>query len=187
MDEGSLYGQTLGLDPSILTEGASLLHMHTSGRSIDLQDGAANGSYSALLFSVCNVFFVFPVFCFSNTISFTRDALLNIRQNTPQNLLPDFDYSDVLLDIVVGRAVALVKRFRTRRRGKRAGTLVKLRHRQSCSPFQPCVGLQSCPWHPCTALWSWPWEFGIWLIDCFCGQVVFYTGNKLRLPLRECS
>ncbi len=39
--------------------------------------------------------FVFPVFCFSNTISFTRDDLLNIRQNTPQNLLPDFDYSDV--------------------------------------------------------------------------------------------
>ncbi len=33
-------------------------------------------------------------------------------------------------------------------------------------------------------------EFGIWLIDCFCRQVVFYTGNKLRLgalPLRECS
>ncbi len=70
--------------------------------------------------------FVFPVFCFSNTISFTRDELLNIRQNTPQNLLPDFDYSDVLLDIVVGGAVALVKRFRTRRRGKRAGALVKL-------------------------------------------------------------
>ncbi len=29
--------------------------------------------------------------------------MLNIQQNTPQNLLPDFDYSDVLLDIVVGR------------------------------------------------------------------------------------
>lgn len=29
----SLHGQTL--DPSILTEGTSLLHMHTSGRSID--------------------------------------------------------------------------------------------------------------------------------------------------------
>ncbi len=73
--------------------------------------------------------FVFPVFCFSNTISFTRDELLNIRQNTPQNLLPDFDFSDVLLDIVVGGAVALVKRFRTRRRGKRAWALVKLRQR----------------------------------------------------------
>ncbi len=61
-----------------------------------------------------------------NMISFTRDELLNIRQNTPQNLLPDFDYSDVLLDIVVGGAVALVKSFRTCRRGKRAGALVKL-------------------------------------------------------------
>ncbi len=30
--------------------------------------------------------FVFPVFCFSKKISFTRDELLNIRQNTPQNL-----------------------------------------------------------------------------------------------------
>ncbi len=61
--------------------------------------------------------FVFPVFCFSNTISFTKDELLNIRQNAPQNLLPDFDYSDVLLDIVVGGAVSLVNRFRMRRQG----------------------------------------------------------------------
>ncbi len=79
--------------------------------------------------SVCVLFlFVFPVFCFSNTISFTRDELLNIWQNTPQNLLKDFDYSDVLLDIVGDGAMALVKCFRMRRRGKRAGALVKLRH-----------------------------------------------------------
>ncbi len=78
---------------------------------------------------------VFPVFCFSNTTSFTRDELLNIRQNTPQNLLPDFDYSDVLLDIVVGGAVALVKRYRTRRRGKRAGALVKLHQHRFRTPL----------------------------------------------------
>ncbi len=33
-------------------------------------------------------------------------------------------------------------------------------------------------------------EFGIWLIDCFCRQVVFYNGNKLRLgalPVRDLS
>ncbi len=37
--------------------------------------------------------------------------------------------------------------------------------RWSCSPFQPCVGPQSCPWHPWTALWSWPW-WRVWnLID----------------------
>ncbi|KAL0151483.1 hypothetical protein M9458_053269 [Cirrhinus mrigala] len=71
--------------------------------------------------------FVFPVFSFANTISFTRDELLNIRQNTPQNLLPVFDYSDVLLNIVAGGVAALIRRFRTRRRGKRAGALVKLR------------------------------------------------------------
>ncbi len=71
---------------------------------------------------------VFPVFCFSNTISFTREELLNIRQNTPQNILPVFDYSDVLLDIVVGGAAALIK-CRTRRRGKRASLLMKLRQR----------------------------------------------------------
>ncbi len=85
---------------------------------------------TVLCFSVCVMFlFVFPVFCFSNTISFTRDELLNIRQNTPQNILPDFDYSDVLLDIVVGGAAVLFRRWRTRRRGKRAGALVKLRQR----------------------------------------------------------
>ncbi len=55
--------------------------------------------------SVCVIFlFVFLVFSFSNAISFTRDELLNIQQNTPQNLLLDFDYSDILLDIVVGGA-----------------------------------------------------------------------------------
>ncbi len=46
-----------------------------------------------------------------------REDLLNIRQNTSQNLLPVFDYWDVLLNIVVGAAVALIKR-RTCRRGK---------------------------------------------------------------------
>ncbi|XP_073700731.1 uncharacterized protein [Garra rufa] len=76
--------------------------------------------------------FVFPVSCFANTISFTRDELLNIRQNIPQNLPPVFDYSDVLLNIIVGGAAVLTKGFRTRRtrkRGKRAGALVKLRQR----------------------------------------------------------
>ncbi len=78
--------------------------------------------------SVCVMFLlVFPNFCFSNTISVTRDELLNIRQNTPHNLVPDFDYSDVLLDIVVGGAAALFRCFRMCRSGKRAGTLVKLR------------------------------------------------------------
>ncbi len=63
---------------------------------------------------------VFPVFCFSNMICSTRDELLNIRQNTPQNLLPDFDYSDALLNIVVGGAAALFRGFRTGEASRRA-------------------------------------------------------------------
>ncbi len=90
---------------------------------------------------------VFPVFCFSNTISFTRDELLNIRQNTPQNILPYFNYSDVLLNVVVGGAVALFRRFRTRRRGKRAGALVKLRQHgfRTALPSIHLVNLRSLP------------------------------------------
>ncbi len=56
-------------------------------------------------------------------ISFTRDELLNIWQNTPQNLLPDFDYSDVLLDIVVGGAAVLFRCYSTHRRGKQTSVL----------------------------------------------------------------
>ncbi len=86
--------------------------------------------------SVCVLFlFVFPVFCFSNTISLTRDELLNIRQNTPQNILPDFDYSDTLLDIIVGGAAVLFRSYRMRRWGKRAGALVKLRQRGLRTPL----------------------------------------------------
>ncbi len=80
-------------------------------------------------------------------ISFTRDDLLNIRQNKPQNLLPDLDFSDVLLDIVVGGAVALVKRYRRCRRGKRAGALVKLRQRgfRTALPSIHLANLRSLP------------------------------------------
>ncbi len=63
---------------------------------------------------------VVPVFCFSNTICFTRVELLKIRQNTPQNILPDFDYSDILLDIIVSGAALLFRCYKTRRRGKHA-------------------------------------------------------------------
>ncbi len=80
-------------------------------------------------------FFFFSFFCFLNTISFTRDELLNIRQNTPQNLLPFFYYLDILLDIVVGGAAVLFRRYRMRRRGKRASALVKLRQRELRTPL----------------------------------------------------
>ncbi len=72
------------------------------------QDGAARHCACAPVVLV--FLLVFPVFCFVNMISFTREELLNIQQNTPQNLLPVFEYSDVLLNVVVGGAVALIKR-----------------------------------------------------------------------------
>ncbi len=62
-------------------------------------------------------------------ISFTRDELHNIQQNTPQNILPDFDYSDVLLNIVVGGAAALFRCYRMR------SLLVKLRQRGLRTPL----------------------------------------------------
>ncbi|CAM4393404.1 unnamed protein product [Leuciscus chuanchicus] len=61
--------------------------------------------------------------------SYTRDELLNIRQCTPTDHQPVFDSSGVLRNIVVGCAAALWKQYKTHRRGKRAGTLVKLRQR----------------------------------------------------------
>ncbi|KAK3572430.1 hypothetical protein QTP86_032650 [Hemibagrus guttatus] len=90
---------------------------------------------------------VFPVFCFSNLISFTRDELLDIRQNTPHNIQPVFNYSDVLLDIVVGGAVALFKCFKKRKRGKRAGAFVKLRQRgfRTVLPSIHLANLRSLP------------------------------------------
>ncbi len=73
--------------------------------------------------------FVCSVFSHSLTISFTRDELLDIRQHTPDNFFPVFVYSDALLDVLVGGAAVLVKRALRRKRGKRAGVLVKLRER----------------------------------------------------------
>ncbi len=93
-------------------------------------------------------FCLFFLFFVSQTlISFTRDELLNIRQNTPQNLLPDFDYSDALLDIIVGGAAVLFRRYRSRRWGKRAGALVKLRQRglRTSLPSIHLVNLCSLP------------------------------------------
>ncbi|CAM4574253.1 unnamed protein product [Leuciscus chuanchicus] len=62
-------------------------------------------------------------------LRYTRDELLNIRQCTPTDHQPVFDSSGVLRNIVIGCAAALWKQYKTRRRGKRAGTLVKLRQR----------------------------------------------------------
>ncbi len=65
------------------------------------------------------------------TSTFTRVFLnMSIYTSTWVKDVCTFAISAVLLDIVVGGAVALVKRFRMRRRGMRAGALVKLRQRR---------------------------------------------------------
>ncbi len=92
-------------------------------------------------------FLVCPVFSPIPAISFTRDELLDIRKYTPPDISPDFFYSDVLLDIVVGGAAVLFRCFRTRRRGKRAGALVKLRRRglRTLLPSIHLANLRSLP------------------------------------------
>lgn len=58
-----------------------------------------------------------------------------------------FDYSDVLLNIVVGGAVVLFKRFKTHNHGKWAGVLIKLRQRgfRTALPRIDLANLRSLP------------------------------------------
>ncbi len=110
------------------------------------KDGAADDSYSALLFSVRTVFVCFSCFLFlknyqfyqgwtaehsaeHTTKSFTGFWLFGRLALSGFWLFGRFDYSDVF------RAIALVKRFRSRRRGKRAGALVKLHQRGLRTPL----------------------------------------------------
>lgn len=104
---------------------------------------AASVSCSA---DVIVLLLVCPVFSHIPTISFTRDELLDIRTHTPPNIFPDIDLCDVLLDIVVGGAFAF-KCFWARRRGKRAGALVKLRQRgfRTALPSIHLANLRSLP------------------------------------------
>ncbi len=132
--------------------------------------------------------FAFPVF-----VSQTRSVLPGMncwtfRQNTPQNLLPDLNYSVVLLDIVVGGAVALVKRYRTCRRGKRAGTLVKL---HSHNTVQRVTSVE----FPADQIWSrcringeiarqrdmllHQWEV-VYICNCVKEDVLFRSRNALH-------
>ncbi len=89
--------------------------------------------------------FVCSVFSHSISISFTRDELLDIRQHTPDNFFPVFEYSDTLLDVLVGGAVVLVKRALRRKRGKRAGMLVKLPNAASEQRSQAFISRISDP------------------------------------------
>ncbi len=110
------------------------------------QDCAADGSLR--VFCSCFMFLlVCPVFSYIPAISFTRDELLDIRKYTPSDISLVFIYSDILLDIVVGGAAGLFRRLRMRRRGKRAGVLVKLWQRgfRTALPSIHLTNLRSLP------------------------------------------
>ncbi|XP_068507522.1 uncharacterized protein [Syngnathus scovelli] len=77
---------------------------------------------------LCLILCVFCVFCCPSRITFTREALLNIGQSSSGIFSPVLFDSDCLSEILAGAAV-LYKLARRRRRGKRAGALVKLRQR----------------------------------------------------------
>ncbi len=65
----------------------------------------------------------------------SRHFQFTFRNSTPDNLLPTIEHSDFLLDILVGGAAFLYKRTRRRKRGKRAGALVKSRQRGFRTPL----------------------------------------------------
>nr|XP_049577516.1 uncharacterized protein LOC125969461 [Syngnathus scovelli] len=77
---------------------------------------------------LCLILYVFCVFCCPSRITFTREALLNIGQSSSGIFSPVLSDSDCLSEILAGVAV-LYKLARRRRRGKRAGALIKLRQR----------------------------------------------------------
>nr|XP_049618287.1 uncharacterized protein LOC125993625 isoform X4 [Syngnathus scovelli] len=95
------------------------------GRHLMAPRMAATVSRSLFL---CLILCVFCVFCCPSRITFTREALLNIGQSSSGIFSPVLSDSDCLSEILAGAAV-LYKLARRRRRGKRAGALVKLRQR----------------------------------------------------------
>ncbi len=96
------------------------------------------------LSSVCTFFVSFSCFLFLKHDQFYQGWTAEHLTGHTLNLLPDFDDSDVLLDIVVGGAAVLFRRFSTCRLGKRAGSLVKLRQRRFRSTL-PSIHLANLP------------------------------------------
>ena len=82
------------------------------------------------------VLFVNLVFCLNTRSSFTREELMNIGETTSVDLFPDFLIPSVeTLDILVKGALTFVHAARRRRRGRRAGALVRLRRRGQRTPL----------------------------------------------------
>ena len=78
----------------------------------------------------CLVLSVNSVFCQNIRGSLTRETLLNFRSTTPADLFPTFLLSAAeLVGIIVKATLGFVLAAKRRRRGKRAGALVRLRRR----------------------------------------------------------
>nr|BAB83841.1 ReO_6 [Oryzias latipes] len=64
-----------------------------------------------------------------NTVTFSREELLHIRESSAGLFNPVFTHTDSFLEILIGGAAALCGIRKRRQRGKRAGALVKRRQR----------------------------------------------------------
>ena len=84
----------------------------------------------------CLVLCVNSVFTYSTPNSFTREELLNIRETTSADYFPTFLCSSVeLLNILVNGTLTCIRALKRHRRGRRAGTLVRLRSRGVRTPL----------------------------------------------------
>ncbi|KAL7860272.1 hypothetical protein AOLI_G00166210 [Acnodon oligacanthus] len=98
------------------------------------------------------------------------EDLLNIRQSMPQGIFPHFSLSDCFLDILVSGAAALYSR---RRRGRRAGALVKLHraeftHRSTAFTwrmFAPLLLSQLCLTESTPDSALQPYGFNLYRVD----------------------
>lgn len=83
----------------------------------------------AALVLVCAVFCLFLCVNCASACSYTREELLHIRSTTSTDIIP------VFLATAADLVLILAKRVRRRRRGKRAGTLMRLRRRGTRMPL----------------------------------------------------
>lgn len=85
---------------------------------------AASGLRSVVLFIFLFIYFVF---CRPSLVTFTREQLLNIGLSTAHTIPLLLNEPQTFPELLVGGAAALFGILQKRRRGKRAGALVKLR------------------------------------------------------------
>uniref|UniRef100_A0A3B1IGL0 Reverse transcriptase domain-containing protein n=1 Tax=Astyanax mexicanus TaxID=7994 RepID=A0A3B1IGL0_ASTMX len=99
----------------------------------------------------CSLFVILFLFIFVDTsnahrIMFSREELLSIKQQTPVTISPNFIEPQCFLELLIG-GTAIVCGRRKRRRGKRAGILVRLRQRgfRMALPAMHLANVRSLP------------------------------------------